>query len=115
MTHTVIFVNNGLGGPPLHVRLHENALWLLRTLATLQERGEGRDVAAGSDGSPLLSGFSNMPPGEIESCLNASLGLLRRCAWKCGDQVLLVSEEEADAIRRNREASGVQPHSEAFR
>lgn len=113
-TKATVFLHDGTGStPPLVIYLHSNVKRLLHLLAAIQARGRGDVVyAEGGEEDPLFASLDNLPPADVELCLIGAVGLACDLCAKAGDELMIVTAEEADGIRAERRRVGTGPLSE---
>lgn len=92
--------------PYWQVKLDGNTRKLLRSLNICQRRQAGETVVprANADLEEELcqQAIEAHSPGEIEACISAAVGAVCRCHWQAGEEVLVVTREEAESVRAER-------------
>ena len=112
-TKATVFLHDGVGmTEPLSLHLHSNVLRLLRALAAVQARARGGVVIPTSEEDPLFASLDNMPPADVELCLIGAVGVVNTLCAKTGDELMIVTAEEADWVRAERKRVGTGPLSE---
>lgn len=112
-TRTTIFLHDGVGATaPFTLQLHSNVLRLLRRFETVQARATGQLVIPTAEEDPLFAALENMPPADVELCLIGAVGLVCDLCLKAGDELMIVTAEEADGLRAERRRVGTGPLSE---
>ena len=69
----------------------------------LQRRQDGETILP-REGTPeeLLPVLEVLSPGEIEASVQAAVGLVCECHWQAGQEIMLLTSEEAEQVRARR-------------
>lgn len=100
------------GEPPLQLKLPGTVVMLLHRLDQLQRLQRDEEVVVFGDGDPVLTYCDAMRPGQTEASLVGAVGIICRCAFRADDEVMIVTNHEADCLREERRRTGTYPLSD---
>lgn len=85
------------------VKLSRSTKKLLAVLSVLQRRQDGQTILP-REGTPeeLLPVLEVLSPGEIEASVQAAVGLVCECHWQAGQEIMLLTSDEAEQVRAMR-------------
>ena len=98
---------------PMELRLHSNLRRLLKLLEAIQARGRGDAVVYPEQPEDVtFAVLDNLPPAEVELCLVGAVGMACDICAKTGDELMILTSDEADWIRAERQRTQVRPLSD---
>ena len=99
--------------PLWQIKLCRSTMRLLAVLNVLQRRQDGETILP-REGTPeeLLPVLEVLSPGEIEASVQAAVGLVCECHWQAGQEIMLLTSEEAEQVRVWRREKRLQPEPE---